>query len=201
MQKVRSPLLAFCASVAQAGTLHVLIGPPSLGQGGSNPVSIPPVNPVDWQVSYVNDAQREWVASVVPGLLYGQRFYKDGLYAALGTITALLGRERGGPARAVDVAVLDALVVALGPALTTQATTGVTLPRYGNRDPYAAPANRFPTADGYIYVHAGTPGLFARFAKLLGKPELLDDERFRTVEARLANPDYKVEIVVTAAVA
>jgi hypothetical protein len=77
-------LLALCSSSGHARQLQLLIGPPSLGQGGSNPVSIPPANPVDWQFVYVNDADREWVVSLVPGLLWGQRFYKGGLYAALG---------------------------------------------------------------------------------------------------------------------
>lgn len=68
----------------QASTLHVLLGPPALGQGGSNPVSIPPVNPLDWQLAWVTDGQAEWVVSMVPGMLWGQRFYNEGFYAAVG---------------------------------------------------------------------------------------------------------------------
>lgn len=67
-----------------ARQFELLIGPPSLGQGGSNPVSIPPANPIDWQLTYINEEQREWVVSVIPGLLYGQRWQKGSLYAALG---------------------------------------------------------------------------------------------------------------------
>jgi len=77
-------LFGLCPTALHAGHLHLLIGPPALGQGGSNPVSIPPGNPVDWQFTLVTDQEREWVVSLVPGLLYGQRFYKDGFYAALG---------------------------------------------------------------------------------------------------------------------
>jgi hypothetical protein len=77
-------ILALAPGVLEARTIHLLIGPPSLGQGGSNPVSIPPANPVDWQFTYVTDQNREWVVSLVPGLLWGQRFYKGGFYAALG---------------------------------------------------------------------------------------------------------------------
>ncbi len=71
-------------SQVHAEQLNVLIGPPSLGQGGSNPVSIPPFNPVDWQLTYVTEEQHEWVVSLVPGLLFGQRFTYENLYAALG---------------------------------------------------------------------------------------------------------------------
>jgi hypothetical protein len=77
-------ILGLVPGVLEARTIHLLIGPPSLGQGGSNPVSIPPANPVDWQFTYVTDQNREWVVSLVPGLLWGQRFYNGGLYAALG---------------------------------------------------------------------------------------------------------------------
>lgn len=77
-------LLLSLASPAAASSLEFLIGPPSLGQGGSNPVSIPPVNPFDWQINYVNEQQREMVFSLLPGALYGQRFYLDQVYAGLG---------------------------------------------------------------------------------------------------------------------
>jgi hypothetical protein len=69
---------------AQAGTVSALLGPPSLGQGGSNPVSIPPGNVIDWQASYRTDSNSEWMVSVVPGIYYGQRFTKERLTLGLG---------------------------------------------------------------------------------------------------------------------
>jgi hypothetical protein len=72
------PFLAIAfAPNLQAGRLSALIGPPSLGQGGSNPVSIPPINPVDWQLHYVTDQDTEFLASVIPGLFYGKRWRKN----------------------------------------------------------------------------------------------------------------------------
>lgn len=64
---------------AYAGRFGALVGPPSLGQGGSNPVSIPPGNPTDWQLTYLTEQDREYVLSVIPGLFYGQRWRKDSL--------------------------------------------------------------------------------------------------------------------------
>lgn len=84
MKKLLCLLLLLWAGLAEAKKWDVVIGPPSIGQGGSNPVSIPPVSPVDWQLSYINEDDREWVFSVVPGLLYGQRWTHENLYAALG---------------------------------------------------------------------------------------------------------------------
>ncbi len=60
-----------------AGSISALIGPPSLGQGGSNPVSIPPANIIDWQASYRGDQGSEWTLSVIPGLYYGRRWTKE----------------------------------------------------------------------------------------------------------------------------
>lgn len=79
-----SGVLGLRSQTAAASAFEFLLGPPSLGQGGSNPLSIPPANPADWQLNYVNEAQRETVYSLLPGILYGQRFYLDQLYAALG---------------------------------------------------------------------------------------------------------------------
>ncbi len=64
--------------------LTVLLGPPSLGQGGSNPLGIPPTNIIDWQASYRNDEGGEWMLSVVPGLYYGRRFSLDSITLGLG---------------------------------------------------------------------------------------------------------------------
>lgn len=78
-------LIGFSRSeAAAAATLSALLGPPSLGQGGSNPLSIPPGNPLDWQASYRSDEGREWMLSLVPGVYYGQRWTKDRLTLGLG---------------------------------------------------------------------------------------------------------------------
>ena len=69
---------------AYGARISAVIGPPTLGQGGSNPLSIPPGNPVDWQVSYINDAGREWMLSIIPGIFYGQRFQIDQVTIGLG---------------------------------------------------------------------------------------------------------------------
>lgn len=76
-------LLPAAALLAEeVSSIELLLGPPSLGQGGSNPVAIPPANPIDWQVTYVNPQKRELVFSIIPGFFYGQRWYLENVYAA-----------------------------------------------------------------------------------------------------------------------
>lgn len=69
---------------SNAKTLTIHVGPPSVGAGGSNPISIPPVQPVEYEVVYLTDKDREWSVGLVPGLLYGARFYQNPFYVGLG---------------------------------------------------------------------------------------------------------------------
>lgn len=112
-----------------------------------------------------------------------------GLFAAHGTMTALFHRERTGEGQHVDVALMDSLFACMGLAVPAALLLGQTPPRLGNRDMLSAPANLFPTRDGHVYVHAGTTALFKRLCALVGRPEAVDDPRFATIEARMANVD------------
>ena len=78
-------LLGGTQPLAADFTLNV--GPPSLGIGGGNPVSIPPVSPLDYSFVYVSEQQREWTLSLSPGAFYGYRYdvnKEAGVYASGG---------------------------------------------------------------------------------------------------------------------
>src|SRR5438128_1181082 len=54
----------------------------------------------------------------------------------------------------------------------------------------SAPLDNYPTADGrYVCIVAGSDANFARLCKAMGRPELVDDERFRNLEQRAAHGD------------
>lgn len=113
--------------------------------------------------------------------------YLTAVYGALGTMFALRARERTGVGQRVDVALLDSLFASLGTFALQQILLGQPLVRHGNRDLHAAPGNLFEARNGRLYIHAGTDPLFDRFARLIGRPELLDDPRFRSKADRMAN--------------
>jgi hypothetical protein len=70
---------------AAAGSLTVHLGPPGLGNGGSNPVSIPPINPLDYEVTYLTDSNYEWNIALSPGLTFGKReTLATEIYASIG---------------------------------------------------------------------------------------------------------------------
>jgi crotonobetainyl-CoA:carnitine CoA-transferase CaiB-like acyl-CoA transferase len=121
--------------------------------------------------------------------------YLTAVYGALGTMFALYARERTGAGQRVDVALLDALFSSLGTFALQQVLLGRPLVKNGNRDLHAAPGNLFEARDGKVYIHAGTDPLFARFAAVLGRPELVDDSRFRTLADRMANVEATEALV------
>jgi crotonobetainyl-CoA:carnitine CoA-transferase CaiB-like acyl-CoA transferase len=60
--------------------------------------------------------------------------------------------------------------------------------RTGNRYLRAAPNSVYPTRDGaWLAIGGNSQSIFRRLAVLIGKPELVDDPRFATNQARAAN--------------
>ena len=110
-----------------------------------------------------------------------------GLYGAIGTLVALIARDRTGLGQRVDVASLDALVSCLGTRPMASLLLDESPIRAGSRDPYSAPANAFPASDGYVYLHGGTDALFPGLCQAMDRPDLRDDPRFGSIPDRLAN--------------
>lgn len=105
-------------------------------------------------------------------------------YATIGILGALQARERTGEGQVVDVALLDSAVSMLLTAIPERKLMGTRMTRRGNRDRYGPPTASYLTADGdWVYITAGT--MFPRFAKAIGRPELLDDPRYATFAARI----------------
>jgi len=75
--------VATTSKVAHASGIILKMGPASLGNGGSNPLGIPP-GATDLALTYVTDNSFEFNLGL-PGLLIGQRYtQKWGGYIALG---------------------------------------------------------------------------------------------------------------------
>jgi crotonobetainyl-CoA:carnitine CoA-transferase CaiB-like acyl-CoA transferase len=67
--------------------------------------------------------------------------------------------------------------------------------RMGNAHPNIVPYQVFATQDGYIVVATGNDGQFARFANLLGAPELAADPRFADNAGRVAHRHILVPLL------
>lgn len=111
-----------------------------------------------------------------------------GLYATIGTLTALSGVRNTGVGTQVDIALTHAMFASLS-FNATAALNGLPVSeRSGNRDSSTAPADLFLTKDGeFIYLDAGTDALFAKLCQALNIPEVATDQRFESNAGRLSN--------------
>ncbi|HEY4943585.1 MAG TPA: CoA transferase [Rhizomicrobium sp.] len=112
-----------------------------------------------------------------------------GLFATIGMLAALYDRKTTGKGQKVDISMLDSQVALLENAISRYVATGEVPGRLGSRHPSIAPFAAFATKDGHIAIAAGNDDLFARVARVLGRDDLIADERFTSNPKRVVNVD------------
>ncbi|OEY04563.1 hypothetical protein A0K93_06880 [Corynebacterium sp. BCW_4722] len=110
-----------------------------------------------------------------------------GLYAALGTVSALYQRERTGEGQHIDLAMYDSLV-SIMESVGMRALYDENPPtRIGNDHGLSAPFSTYATKDGDVVIAITNNRLFERLANAFNMPELMTDERFNDPVARSDN--------------
>ena len=118
-----------------------------------------------------------------------------GAHATSAICAALLGRARHGRGDFIDLCLLDTAIGALGNVGLAYLTTGIVPERSGNRHVESSPIDLFLTATAPIYLAMATDRLFADLCAVLGRPDLVRDERFVTPSGRTRHRDaLKVEL-------
>jgi CoA:oxalate CoA-transferase len=112
-----------------------------------------------------------------------------GLFTAVGVNAALYHRQLTGEGTKIDVAMLDCQVAILENAIARYVATDRVPGPLGSRHPSITPFEAFACADGHLVIAAGNDGLFRTLCDVLGLPELADDSRFCSNEARCSNVD------------
>ena len=113
-----------------------------------------------------------------------------GISAAMGTAMALYEREKTGRGRVVDVALYEPLMFIVGDMILKYSTLGEIQGRIGNGTGSASPRGVYQAADGaWLAIAASNQAIARRLFAAMGEPGLIDDERFATNAARLANND------------
>jgi CoA:oxalate CoA-transferase len=109
------------------------------------------------------------------------------LFAAIGTLAALMQARATGRGQHVDVSLLGALsaLVAAEP-FEIMARLGHPT-RAGNFMARLAPFGVFPTRDGYISICAPKDDFVAGLFQAMDRPDLAQDPRFATRDARVRN--------------
>ncbi|WP_159014723.1 CaiB/BaiF CoA-transferase family protein [Acidisoma sp. S159] len=111
-----------------------------------------------------------------------------GLYATIGALGALNARHATGRGQMVDAALMDSAVTLLLTAIPQSLLFGENVSRQGARDRYSAPANNYATAEGrWVHLNAGNNIMFPRLCAAMERLDLLNDPRFATHAARMAN--------------
>jgi formyl-CoA transferase len=114
-----------------------------------------------------------------------------GLYGAAGAMIALREVEKnGGRGQVIDLPLLDPLFAVLGPQAANYRLTGKVKPRTGSRSTNAAPRNAYRCKDGrYVGLSASTQKMAERVFRSIGRPDLVDNPRYRTNANRVKHAE------------
>ena len=114
-----------------------------------------------------------------------------GLYAFQAIAAALYKRAvKGGPGRYIDCSLMQSAFAFQAPRIIEQALQGEVTESAG------APVGTFKTRDGhYLNVNARRQEHFASLCRVLGREDLIADERFAAADARARNERELMEIV------
>lgn len=119
-----------------------------------------------------------------------------GVFSALGVSMALVARERTGRGQVVDTAIYEAVLAMMESLVPQYAKAGVTRERTGSTLPGVAPSNVYPTADGdTVVIGANRDTVFTRLAEVMGRADLLHDERYRDHDARGEHQEELDELI------
>ncbi|MBL1069011.1 CaiB/BaiF CoA-transferase family protein [Streptomyces sp. 7-21] len=118
------------------------------------------------------------------------------LTTAYAVMTALAGRDRTGQGQVVDMAIIEPMLTVLGPHPIWYDQLGYVQPRTGNRSSNNAPRNTYRTADGrWVAVSTSAQSVAERVMRLVGRPELTEEEWFATGAGRARHADELDEAV------
>jgi crotonobetainyl-CoA:carnitine CoA-transferase CaiB-like acyl-CoA transferase len=117
----------------------------------------------------------------------------DGIAAlstAFAVMVALRAVERDGTGQAIDVAIIEPILMLLGGQITAYDQLGTVQPRTGNRSVNNAPRNVYRTADGeWVAVSTSSQSIAERVMELVGRPELIGEPWFASGHSRAEHAD------------
>jgi crotonobetainyl-CoA:carnitine CoA-transferase CaiB-like acyl-CoA transferase len=122
-----------------------------------------------------------------PGISLGDTLAAQSAFQ--GILLALYARDaRGASGQVVDASIADACFAMLESAVPEYDKCGAVREPSGSIIPRVAPSNVYRSKDDrWVVIAANHDTLWRRLAELMGRPELADDERFATHEARGEN--------------
>jgi crotonobetainyl-CoA:carnitine CoA-transferase CaiB-like acyl-CoA transferase len=110
--------------------------------------------------------------------------------AALGIVAAVLHARETGEGQFMDVGLVDAVVALCEAAVYRYSYAGFVTVPVGNSHAQLSPFDIYPTADGLCAIAAPTPNHWERLCAIIGRPDLVEDERTKTNRERVANAPF-----------
>jgi benzylsuccinate CoA-transferase BbsF subunit len=114
-----------------------------------------------------------------------------GLTGAFTVLAALHYRDLTGEGQFIDLAEVESLLATNPEAIMEYVMTGRLPTAQGNRDYVHAPQGcyRCQGEDRWVAISVGSDSEWQDLCRVMGKPELIDDERFRDTFSRLHHQD------------
>ncbi|HEY4593175.1 MAG TPA: CoA transferase, partial [Thermoanaerobaculia bacterium] len=107
------------------------------------------------------------------------------LYGLAAVLAALRQRDATGQGSRVEVSMADAGTSFLSYAAQSWLADGRQPARLGSAHPNLTPYQAYRAADGWLVVGVGSQELWRRFCAAIARPDLVDDPRFASSEARV----------------
>ncbi len=119
------------------------------------------------------------------------------MFLAFGLVSACLAARASGRGQFVDVAMADAVLAVCERLVFQYSVTGKPPGPEGNGHPLLAPFGLFEARDGYISLGVPNDRFWRPLCRLMERPELADDPRYRSKQDRADNR-REVEALVAA---
>jgi formyl-CoA transferase len=114
-----------------------------------------------------------------------------GMVLVGGILAALYQRERDGKGQRVEIAMTDQVATFMRIHYGWPIDRHMDTPRFGNQPPFlvtTAPSDIYPCPpfgpSDYVHIHCGSDRQWERMARLMGRDDLLEDDRFTTMASR-----------------
>lgn len=117
--------------------------------------------------------------------------------ASSATMMALYHRDtHDGAGQVVDLSILEPIMAAVGPGPIAYDQLGIVGQRHGNRSTNNAPRNTYRTADDrWVAVSSSAQSIAERVMRLVGHPEVIDQDWFASGRQRAEHADELDQMV------
>jgi crotonobetainyl-CoA:carnitine CoA-transferase CaiB-like acyl-CoA transferase len=112
-----------------------------------------------------------------------------GMWSVIGVLAALLQRRESGNGMSINTSLLESALGWMCYHAANYQASGELPKRQGSGVAMIAPYRGYASSDGLIVIAAGNDKLFAALARALGRPEWVEDARFRSNPDRVKNRD------------